>query len=173
MSKGCSGSYLEVDDDHENGNRGQQLQNIGQAAPVKGLLQGTDLRRQVRVCISIAKCHHCQVTVEHMSHVNTTPRPQVEASREYLVASGEQKVEESDDGAFKLNTTRPSNGVRGEGLPDNALADVSGNEEGDSRAKAIAMLQHLIKADDDDAREEQLQADWAHSGQIAAQLEQE
>ena len=79
-------------------------------------------------------------------------------------------MEESYDGAFKLNTARPSDGVWGEGLPNNALADVGGDEKGDARAKAIAVLQHLIEADDDDAREEQLQVIQSTQGTLQHKL---
>lgn len=74
----------------------------------------------------------------------------------YLVSTREQQVEESDDGPLKLHTAGSSDGVRGEGLPDDALADVGGNEEGDARAQTVAVLQHLIQADDNDASEEEL-----------------
>lgn len=79
-------------------------------------------------------------------------------------------MEESYDGAFKLNTARPSDGVWGEGLPNNALADVGGDEKGDARAKAIAVLQHLIEADDDDARKEQLQVIQSTQGTLQHKL---
>ena len=39
----------------------------------------------------------------------------------------------------------------GEGLPDDGLADVGGNEQRDARANAVALLQQLVKDDDDDA----------------------
>eukprot|EP00983_Pelagomonas_calceolata_P105059 1159089-Pelagomonas_calceolata.AAC.15 len=45
------------------------------------------------------------------------------------------------------------------GLPDDGLADVGGDEEGDARAQTVALLQQLIQADDDDTGEEELQDD--------------
>ena len=52
--------------------------------------------------------------------------------------------------------SRTCDGVRGEGLPDDALADVGRDEEGDARAEAVALLEQLIETDDDDARKEEL-----------------
>ena len=55
---------------------------------------------------------------------------------------------------------RPTSGagdsVGGEGLPDDVLADVGGDEQADAGAEAVAILQELVQADDDDAGEEQL-----------------
>ena len=46
--------------------------------------------------------------------------------------------------------------VRAEGLPDDVLADVGRDEQADAGPQAVAVLQELVQADDDDAREEQL-----------------
>jgi hypothetical protein len=45
------------------------------------------------------------------------------------------------------------------GFPDDALALVRGDEQGDARAEAVALRQQLVQADHDDARHEELQDD--------------
>ena len=47
-----------------------------------------------------------------------------------LVLAGGQKVEESNDGALELCAAAGVDGRRGEGLPDDGLANVGGNEQG-------------------------------------------
>jgi hypothetical protein len=66
-------------------------------------------------------------------------------------------MEHVDDGTFKLRSTRPIDGVRGEGLPDDVLTDVGSDEERNTRAQAITLLKHLIQTNDNNAGEEQLQ----------------
>lgn len=67
IEKRCGGSYLEVDDDHEDGNRGHQLQNVGQAAPVEGLLQGADLHMQQ--AITAAKCNYYWIPFKYVCNL--------------------------------------------------------------------------------------------------------
>ena len=49
-----------------------------------------------------------------------------------LVVPGEEEVEEGDDGAFELGTTTCVDCCWGKGFPDDGLADVGGNKEGDA-----------------------------------------
>ena len=76
-------------------------------------------------------------------------------------------MEEGDDGSLKLCSSCPSDRVRAERLPDDAFADVGSNEEGDPRTQAVALLEKLVQADDDDARKEQLHKDGAHRSKRA------
>ena len=76
-----------------------------------------------------------------------------------LVAAGQQQVEEGDQGALKLGTTGRVDCVGAERLPDDALADVGGDEERNAGAEPVALLQQLIQADDDDAGEDELHDD--------------
>lgn len=59
--------------------------------------------------------------------------------KSYLVLSCSEKVEKSDDRTLKLCATTSVDSGRWEGLPHNGLTDVGGNEEGDTRAKSIAL----------------------------------
>ena len=83
--------YLEVDDDQEDGNGGQELHDVGQVLAIEGLLQGAR-----------------------------------------LVRPGDEQVEEGNDSTLELSPAGAADGVGAEGLPDDALADVGGNEEGDA-----------------------------------------
>ena len=77
----------------------------------------------------------------------------------HLVAAGDEQVEQGDDGALELGATAGVHGGGGEGLPDDALALVRGDEQGDARAKAVALRQQLVQADHNDTRHEELQDD--------------
>ena len=76
-----------------------------------------------------------------------------------LVLAGGQQVEEGDDGALKLRSATGVDGGRAEGLPHYSLADVRGDEEGDTGAKAVALLQQLVEEEDDEAGDEELDDD--------------
>jgi hypothetical protein len=74
-----------------------------------------------------------------------------------LVTAGDEKVEEGDDGPFELGTTSSVEGGGGESFPYDRLTDVGGNEEGDTRTKTVTLLKELVKDEDDDTSEEELQ----------------
>ena len=52
-----------------------------------------------------------------------------------LVLSGGQEVEQSDHGALELSAPAGVDGGGAEGLPDDGLADVGGDKQGNSRAE--------------------------------------
>lgn len=58
-------------------------------------------------------------------------------NRADLVVAGDQQVDQSNESAFKLGSTASVDGGGGEGLPDDALADVGRDEEGNTRTKTI------------------------------------
>lgn len=82
-----------------------------------------------------------------------------------LVVSCEHEVEEGYDCALEFDSTRAGEGVGGESLPDDGLADVGGDEERDARAQAIAVLQHFVQANNNDAGKQQLHPQQEHSAQ--------
>lgn len=65
-----------------------------------------------------------------------------------LVGPGHEKVEEGNDSTLKLGTTASVDGGGGESLPHNGLADVGGNEQRDTAAKTVTLLEELIEEDD-------------------------
>lgn len=65
-----------------------------------------------------------------------------------LVGAGHEQVEEGDDGTLELRATAGVDGGGGESLPHDGLADVGGNEERDTAAKTVALLQKLIEQND-------------------------
>ena len=64
--------------------------------------------------------------------------------RTHLVVASDEHVEERNDSALELRAEARVDGGGAEGLPHDRLADVGGNEEGDARAKPVALLQELV-----------------------------
>lgn len=73
-----------------------------------------------------------------------------------LVGPGQEKVEEGNDGTLELGTTASVDGRGGESLPDDRLADVGRDEQRDTATKTIALLEELIKQNDNQASNDQL-----------------
>ena len=88
--------------------------------------------------------------------------------RARLVRVVDEEVEERDDGTLELRALAGVDGGGAEGLPHDVLADVGGDEEGDTVVDTVALLQELVEEDDDDASEEELQDD--QDGVAHAQL---
>lgn len=65
-------------------------------------------------------------------------------------------MEQGDDCAFEFRAAAGVDCGWGEGLPDDGFADVCCNEEGDTTAQAIALLQELVEQDDDQASKDKL-----------------
>ena len=74
-----------------------------------------------------------------------------------LVGPGHQKVEQSNDGTLKLGATAGVDGGGREGLPHDGLADVGGNEQRDTTAKTVALLEKLIEENDNHASNDELE----------------
>ena len=71
-------------------------------------------------------------------------------------------MEESNDSSLKFGATGAVDGVGAERLPDDAFADIGGDEERDSRAQAVPLLQQFVQADDNDAGNEELHPRRSH-----------
>jgi len=65
-----------------------------------------------------------------------------------LVWLSQQEVEESDDASLEFSSLVSSNGDWGEAFPEDALADVGGNKEGDTRSETVSLLKELVKHED-------------------------
>jgi hypothetical protein len=72
-----------------------------------------------------------------------------------LVVLGEEEVEEHNNGAFEFRAAASVDGCKRESLPDDGFADVGSNEEGDTRAQAIAILQQLIEEDNNEGSDDE------------------
>ena len=68
-------------------------------------------------------------------------------------------MEEGYDGTLELCTTACVDSGGAEGLPYDVLAYVGGDEQRDTRAQSVALLQQLVEYQYDDAGKEQLQYD--------------
>ena len=65
-------------------------------------------------------------------------------------------MEQGDDGTLELGATASVDGRGRERLPDNRLADVGGNEQGNTAAETVALLEELIQQNDDETSDNQL-----------------
>lgn len=74
-----------------------------------------------------------------------------------LVGAGEEQVEESDQGTLELGAVADVVGGGAESLPEDGLADVSGDEERDTRSQSVTLLQELIQEDNNDTGNNQLE----------------
>ena len=66
-------------------------------------------------------------------------------------------MEEGDDSTLKLGATASVNSRGREGLPDDAFADVGGDEKRDTGSQAVALLKELVEKDDNQTRDNELQ----------------
>lgn len=73
-----------------------------------------------------------------------------------LVLAGCEQVGQCNHCTFKLGTTTSVDRRRTERFPDDRLADVCRNEERDTRAQAVTLLEELVREEDDQTRDEQL-----------------
>ena len=73
-----------------------------------------------------------------------------------LVGPGQQKVEQSDDRTLELRTTASVDGRGRECLPNDRLANVGRDEERDTTSKAVTLLEQLVKEDDNQTSNNQL-----------------
>lgn len=73
-----------------------------------------------------------------------------------LVVPGEEEMEEGDDGAFELGTTSGVDGGGGERFPDDGLADVGRDEEGDTGSETVPLLKELVEENDDEGSGDKL-----------------
>lgn len=73
-----------------------------------------------------------------------------------LVGPGQEQMEESNDGTLELGATASVDGSGREGLPDDRLADVGGNEKRDTASKTVSLLEQLIQEDDNQTSDNEL-----------------
>lgn len=66
-------------------------------------------------------------------------------------------MEQSYNSTLKLGATAGINGGRTERFPDDGFADIGSNKEGNSRAKAVPLLEELIEEDDNECRSNELE----------------
>lgn len=73
-----------------------------------------------------------------------------------LVGPGQQKVEQGDDGTLELGATAGVDGRGRERLPDDRFTNVGGNEQRDTTAQTVSLLEQLVQQDDDQTGNDQL-----------------
>jgi hypothetical protein len=65
-------------------------------------------------------------------------------------------VDKADNGTLELRTTTGVDSGGREGAPDDRLADVGGDEERDTATKTVALLEKLVKENDNDGGSKKL-----------------
>ena len=78
------------------------------------------------------------------------------AKSELLVGPGDEKVDKADNGTLELGTTASVDSGRGESAPDDRLANVGRDEERDTAAETVALLEELVKENDNDGGSQKL-----------------
>lgn len=76
--------------------------------------------------------------------------------RNSLVGPGEEQVDKGNESTLELRTTASVNGGGRESLPHDRLADVGGNEQRDTAAETVALLEELVEEDNDQTSDHQL-----------------
>jgi hypothetical protein len=76
-----------------------------------------------------------------------------------LVGSGNEKMEQGNDGSLKLGTTSSVQSGRTERLPDNGFANVGSNKERDTRSETISLLEEFVKGKDNETGAKELSND--------------
>jgi len=74
-----------------------------------------------------------------------------------LVLLCAQEVEESNDCTFEFSTLLRADRDGREGLPEDDLADVGGDEERDAGSEAVTLLEEFVKEDDNDSGKGELE----------------
>lgn len=85
---------------------------------------------------------------DEVHDVGETITPECFTESTALVVPGEEEVEERNEGAFEFRSTTGVDGGGRECLPDDGLANVGGNEQGDTRAQTVTLLKELVEKDD-------------------------
>ena len=78
---------------------------------------------------------------DEVHDVGETVAPERLTEGAALIIPSEEEVEERDDSTLKLGATAGVDGRRRERLPNNRLADVRHDEQGDARAETVALLE--------------------------------
>lgn len=78
------------------------------------------------------------------------------AKSELLVWPGDQKVDQSDNSTLKFWSSSGVDGSWGESLPDNGLANVGRDEEGDTATKTVAFLKEFVQENNNQGCGEEL-----------------
>ena len=69
---------------------------------------------------------------------------------------GEKKVEKSDNSALKFAAAADVDSGGRKGLPDDALTNVGGDEQVDTTAESVTLLEEFVEEDDDEGGRDEL-----------------
>lgn len=93
--------------------------------------------------------------------VNVRPSRSVEGllKSTELVGSSDEEMEESNDRSFEFRSLVSLDSDGGERFPDNSLANVGSDEEGDTRSESVTLLEKLVEEEDNDTSNSELDDD--------------
>ena len=69
-------------------------------------------------------------------------------------------MDDADNSPLELGSSFTTDCDGAEGFPEDVLADVGSNEEGDARSHPVSCLEHLIQHDDNAPGKGQLEYDY-------------
>ena len=84
----------------------------------------------------------------------TTPESLTKSAT--LVVPSEEEVEEGDKSTFEFWTATSVDGSGRECLPDDGLANISSNEERDTRAETVTLLEKFVEENDNESGDDEL-----------------
>ena len=73
-----------------------------------------------------------------------------------LIGPSEEQMDQGDDGALEFGTTTGIDGSGRESLPHDGLADIGSDEERNTAAETVALLEKLIEENDNQASNDEL-----------------
>ena len=76
-----------------------------------------------------------------------------------LVGSGDEKMEQSNDGSLEFSTTTSVQSGRTESLPNDGFANVGSDKERDTRSETVSLLEELVKGKDNETGAKELSND--------------
>ncbi|KAI3482411.1 hypothetical protein L1887_54967 [Cichorium endivia] len=159
----AGGEHL-ADDEHVGGEGGlehdghvrgvEELDRVGAALAAEAVGLDGDLDAEA---LEVDDHEEDEEGGEEVHDVGQTVTVECLLERAGLVVPGEEEVEEGDEGALELGATAGVDGGGREGLPDDGLADVGGDEERDTGAETVALLEELVEKDDDETGDNELE----------------
>ena len=93
---------------------------------------------------------------DEVHDVGKTATPESLTKCPTLVVPGEEEMEEGNESTLEFRSTAGVDGSGRECFPDDGLADVGSNEERDTGTETVALLKKLVKENDDESGDDEL-----------------
>lgn len=93
---------------------------------------------------------------DEVHDVGKTTTPESLTKCPTLVVPSEEEVEEGNESALEFWSTASVDGRRRERLPDDGLANVGGDEEGDTGTESVTLLEKFVEENDNESGDDEL-----------------